>query len=115
MEIQTYGPDAIDIIAPHEIHCLGLRPLLHLLNHPGETAQQMEETFVTLNCVEITQRLVSEGFLRFNARRLYPTLGLKIYILKNLDLTPAEREAINNCKTVDLGGYFENDDYEDVF
>lgn len=122
MKIPTYGPDDKDITAPHEVHTLGLRPLLWLLSHPGVTPQQMEETFVSINCVETTQRLVAEGFLRFGDWKtssgeapLYPMLGLKVYILDNFELTTAERKTVEDCEVVDLHDKFEVEDWEDVF
>lgn len=122
MKIPTYGPDDKDITAPHEVHTLGLRPLLYLLSHPGVTPQQMEETFVSLNCIEITQRLVAEGFLRFGDWKtssgeapLYPTVDLKIYVLNNFELTAKEAKTIDDYKVVDLHDCFDAEDWEAIF
>lgn len=122
MKIPTYGPDDKDVTAPHEIHTLGLRPLLYLLSHPGATPQQMEETFITLNCIEITQNLAAEGFLRFGDWKtssgeapLYPTVDLKIYVLNNFELTGEEAKTIDGYEVVDLHDCFDVEDWEAIF
>ena len=123
MKVQTFGPAASDIIPPHEIHRYGYIVLFRLLSHPGMAPRQMKEHFtVYIDWVEFTQRLVAEGFLRFGDWRnsfdkspLYPTLGLKAYILANFDLTTAERKNVEDYEVVDWDGYFETGDWEAVF